>query len=130
MFRKNKRHVIFVSALIAVVVFFIQYELLARTKIALSNNPIVKDQHSIKAGKALYQQYCQSCHGKAGLGDGFMKNQLRVPPANLTRLDQPSGITAMKIVFGSKPMPAWRDNFTMAQIWHLVNYIESIQIAK
>ena len=116
---------------IAAIVFLIDYELITRTKIALADNPIALESQSIKQGKKLYEQNCQSCHGITGIGDGLsygeVKEQLSKTPANLTLLDQLAGITAMKIFFGSEPMPAWRETLTMPQIWHLVNYIESIQ---
>src|SRR5579872_5847139 len=37
---------------------------------AKRSNPVPSDDASITAGKVLYEQQCQSCHGKGGKGDG------------------------------------------------------------
>ena len=129
MITKFKYRALAMAVFITIIIFFIDYELITRTKIAMADNPIAFESQSIKQGKELYGQYCQSCHGSTGIGDGLVKDKLSNAPANLTILDQPSGITAMKIYFGSAPMPAWRDSLAMSQIWHLVNFIESIQIS-
>ncbi len=39
---------------------------------------------SIVAGEALYPQYCASCHGASGRGDGAAAKGMRIPPADLT----------------------------------------------
>jgi mono/diheme cytochrome c family protein len=42
-------------------------------------------------GKGLYLQYCSSCHGPDGKGDGFVSGFLTPKPANLTLLAQKHG---------------------------------------
>lgn len=37
-------------------------------------------------GKRLYDQYCSSCHGMAGKGDGAMAEFLNIKPSDLTAL--------------------------------------------
>lgn len=37
-------------------------------------------------GQGLYNQYCMSCHGDSGKGDGPLKEYLTLPPADLTQL--------------------------------------------
>jgi len=124
---KFKYRILGIVVFVAVIVLLIDYEIITRTKIALADNPIALESKSIKQGQAVYVQYCQSCHGNTGHGDGTLNRTLNKPPANLTTLDQPAGITAMKIYFGNEPMPAWRNSLSMTQIWHLTNFIESIQ---
>jgi len=45
----------------------------------------------VKQGHALYLQYCSSCHGLTGEGDGPMARILTTPPANLRLLSDRYG---------------------------------------
>lgn len=40
--------------------------------------------HDVKAGRALYAQYCATCHGASGRGDGPSGTGLATKPADLT----------------------------------------------
>lgn len=40
----------------------------------------------VERGKALYGQYCGSCHGPGGTGDGVVAESLKVKPADLTQI--------------------------------------------
>jgi mono/diheme cytochrome c family protein len=72
------------------------------------------------AGKPLYVQYCASCHGLAGRGDGPVASSMRQPPPDLTTLAQRSGgrfdeREAMAVIDGARlvaahgprEMPVW-----------------------
>ena len=114
--------------LISSVYALYDYEIILRTKIALAENPMEGDVESTKRGEILFQDNCINCHGKTAMGSGVLAKNLSKPPSDLTKLDQPPGITAMKIYFGSAPMPAWREHFNREQIWQLVSYIDSMQV--
>jgi mono/diheme cytochrome c family protein len=43
------------------------------------------------AGRAEYLQYCASCHGAEGKGDGPLAEDLRTAPADLTHITQRHG---------------------------------------
>jgi mono/diheme cytochrome c family protein len=45
-----------------------------------------EEQARIAAGRDLFQSYCASCHGVDARGGGPVASQLRVPPADLTRI--------------------------------------------
>src|SRR5262245_18787271 len=45
-----------------------------------------EEQARVAAGRALFRSYCASCHGVDARGDGPVAAQLRVPPADLTRI--------------------------------------------
>lgn len=102
------------------------------------------------SGKEMYKQYCASCHGLDGKGDGPAAPALKVPATNLTTLALKNGgafpaahIAAvlqgdsMTPAHGSKDMPVWGPIFhsmgghSQAQVQlrvrNLVNYLESIQ---
>ncbi|MGC1678477.1 MAG: c-type cytochrome [Candidatus Binataceae bacterium] len=102
-------------------------------------------------GRAIYQQYCASCHGLTGEGDGPMARVLNSPPANLRLLSErygnplPEKAIAQYIdgrvdvkAHGPRDMPVWGKRFyptakgseseIKAMISDLAAYLQSIQI--
>jgi mono/diheme cytochrome c family protein len=102
------------------------------------------------SGKEMYKQYCASCHGLDGKGDGPAQPALKVPATNLTTLSLKNGgmfpgahISAvlqgdsLTPAHGSKDMPVWGPIFhsmgghsqaqVQLRIRNLVNYLETIQ---
>jgi mono/diheme cytochrome c family protein len=66
---------------------------LSRTGFALimiGNTNLVFAQN-IESGKAQYLQFCASCHGMAGKGDGPSAQLFNPPPADLTQLADKNG---------------------------------------
>lgn len=75
---------------------------------------------AIPTGKQMYGQYCASCHGPAGLGDGPVAPVLKTRPADLTTLAKrhngvfPTQYVEEVLRFGKAPtahgtsdMPTW-----------------------
>jgi putative copper resistance protein D len=94
-------------------------------------NPMLPDAESIAIGERLYQENCSGCHGPTGLGDGPAGGALFPPPANFTAghtASHPDGDLFYWIHNGVKStsMPAFGDQFTRPEIWHLVNYIRRL----
>jgi alcohol dehydrogenase (cytochrome c) len=87
-----------------------------------TRNPLGDDRAAIDAGRLLYDQTCQSCHGPAGQGD-------RGPA--LTRAAFPGGnddFTLFRTIREGVPgteMPPFR-GFSDEQVWQLVSYIRSL----
>ena len=105
--------------------------------------------------KADYINYCASCHGMDGTGDGPMVSVLKGKPTDLTMLTKGNGsdfpfLKIRKIIdgsmntgslraHGSKEMPVWGDVFrsqgdsyskwndAQARIMNIVDYLASIQ---
>lgn len=86
--------------------------------VTLSGCP--REQASHPTGVALYHQYCESCHGPTGKGDGPVAASLQRPPADLTTLAQRAGgrfdeAAVMAVIdgrravaaHGSREMPVW-----------------------
>ena len=102
------------------------------------------------SGKEMYKQYCASCHGLDGKGDGPAQPALKVPATNLTTLSLKNGgmfpgahISAvlqgdsLTPAHGSKDMPVWgplfrnlsqgHDAEVQQRIANINAYIESLQ---
>jgi DMSO reductase family type II enzyme heme b subunit len=92
----------------------------------------------LAAGKALYEQRCSQCHGVEGDGEGVMADLLHPRPRDFRRGiykirltpqgELPTDEDLFRIIGNGMPgssMPAWRGLLTDAQIWQLVDYIES-----
>lgn len=93
------------------------------------NNPIRYDVDSVQEGKLLFAQHCLQCHGYWGEGNGIVGLTLNGRPANLLRLagKQSPGAFAWKIAEGRGAMPSYRDSLSQDEIWHLVNFVESLE---
>lgn len=91
-------------------------------------NPIQPNRESIQQGVTLYQQNCVSCHGVNADGKGMAGMMLNPKPANLRAMAgmHPDGDFAYKIKQGRGSMPAWKNTFNDDQVWHLVNYIKTL----
>ncbi len=79
-----------------------------------------RDGPLIESGAGLYMQYCASCHGPTGQGNGPAAAGLRKPPSDLTRLDERYGQPLPKerlaafidgrtavAAHGTRDMPVW-----------------------
>jgi len=104
----------------------------------------------VTQGKALFIQYCASCHGPKGAGDGPLASSLNTPPANLRLLSLrfgnplPQDVMARFIdgrddvkAHGSRDMPVWGarlyaessgdETKVLERITKLVAFLQSIQ---
>lgn len=104
----------------------------------------------VEKGHKLFTQYCATCHGATGKGEGPVAAALKVGPPDLTVLQQPgekfpfyhvqTKIDGEKEVtaHGPSKMPVWGTVFRRtsgelqrhADVYALVKYIESIQREK
>jgi len=109
-------------------------------------------QERVENGRRTYAVYCASCHGKAARGDGPVAGDLKVAPADLTRLAaRNEGRFPHDRVYqtidgrlkvrghGSSEMPVWgatlripgsdrdQESEVRERILDLLSYLESIQ---
>jgi copper transport protein len=95
-------------------------------------NPIAPNADSIAAGEVLYVENCLPCHGATGDGDGPVGRTLNPPPADLTLHTQPGVHPDGRLYnwitngFQDSVMPAFKDQLTDEERWHLVNYIRTL----
>ncbi len=92
---------------------------------------------NLAAGKTLYDENCEQCHGDAGDGQGVMADLLDPRPRDFRRGiykirrtmqgELPTDEDLFRIVGNGMPgtsMPAWQGILSDAQIWQLVDYIK------
>jgi len=91
-------------------------------------NPVAADSVSISSGEKLYAQLCAECHGKNADGNGPAASSLSQKPTNLRAMsgEHADGDFSWKISNGRGDMPAWGEELDSTEIWHLVNYIQSL----
>ena len=92
------------------------------------HNPVSMSQHSVQQGRQLFVKNCVSCHGQNAEGDGPASAAMTPKPTNLKAMsgNHSDGDFAWKIAHGRGAMPPWKDTLSENQIWHLVNYIQSL----
>lgn len=93
-------------------------------------NPVAKDDASTKAGKAIYDKNCASCHGKAGLGDGVKARALKTFPGDFSKAeyqDQTDGDHFFKTKTGRGEMPKYEGKLSDTDIWNAVNYMRTFK---
>ncbi len=94
-------------------------------------NPFPPNPESLQAGAATYVQACQACHGETGLGDGPGGVGLVPPPADLlVHVPLHGDADLFRFIRDGIPntaMVAQRDILTEEQIWHVVNYIRTLE---
>ena len=85
-------------------------------------------------GKRLFAQYCGTCHGDEGKGDGQNASNLNPPPPDLTspKDARDAGYLRRVIAQGSAAIgrsplsPPWGRNLSTQQIEYLVAYCQAL----
>lgn len=101
---------------------------MAPTEAARRGNPVSADSVSRERGRRLFEANCVSCHGPTGRGNGPIAARLETLPPDFTAMAEQrrDGDFAWKIAEGRGSMPAWKGVLKDAEIWDLVNYIQSL----
>lgn len=92
-------------------------------------NPLAGNASSVISGKKIYTQYCVTCHGEKGKGDGIAAAGLPKRPADHTSAfvqDQTDGALYWIITAGNKPMPSYKTTLVNTQRWQVINYIRTL----
>ncbi len=97
------------------------------------------DPASIQAGAKIFGQYCQTCHGKTGSGDGPSAGALKPKPRNFhdaKAFKSKSDEDLFKVVgkggasMGLSPlMVAWSPTLKEQQIWQVIAYVKTFSKA-
>ncbi len=98
-------------------------------------SPLAVDDKVIAAGKGIYQDKCERCHGAAGRGDGPDADpdagEMDLTLAKRAERNH-DGVVFHKVLNGRrKPkMPAFKDELSPEQIWTVVAYVQSLRGAR
>jgi mono/diheme cytochrome c family protein len=93
-------------------------------------NPVKADAESLQIGKAMYNKFCASCHGKTGLGDGPKARMLETFSGDFSGdfyQKQTDGEHFYKTKTGRVDMPAYDKKVSDEDIWNIVNYMRSFK---
>lgn len=96
-------------------------------------NPFPPDPQSLAAGRQDYNENCMVCHGVTGRGDGPEAAQLDPPPLDLV-LHVPLHADGDLFHFIQDGIPdtamaGWGGKLTDEEIWHVINYIKTLEPA-
>ena len=95
-------------------------------------NPVASNDASIAEGKTLYAQYCKSCHGAKGKGDGPKAAQLEKKCGDFSTKEfqsQTDGEVYWKTTEGNDPMPTFKKKIADDQDrWKIVNYVRTLAV--
>ncbi len=101
----------------------------AKDAAAAIPNPIPMSPESLAQGEYLYQINCLVCHGKEGLGDGPVGQKfVTKSPVDLHEdytQDQADGQLFFTLTRGRALMPFYRDALSVAERWHVINYVKN-----
>jgi len=100
-----------------------QFELEAA---ALNVNPVELSPQILAEGKVLYTQYCSTCHGAGGMGDG-KAGEVIGGVANLTGgayINLPEGHIFHVVMKGKGRMGAHGSQIPQERIWKIVHYVK------
>ena len=98
-----------------------------------TKNPLTVNDKVLAAGKKVFGDKCEKCHGSKGLGDGPDADPEHAEEMNLTnpkRADRNAdGIVFYKVLNGRKKpkMPAFKEELSTEQIWSVVSYVQTLR---
>ena len=90
-------------------------------------NPWPSDQRTLDDGQALFQTYCQVCHGPQGKGDGPISSKIPPPPdyhsPRLMAFSQ--GRIFYVITMGTGKMPSYAAQLSTDERWKIAAYVHT-----
>lgn len=92
-------------------------------------NPLQGNDASVISGRKIYTQFCVTCHGNKGKGDGVAAPGLAKHPADHTSAfvqSQKDGALFWIITAGNNPMPPYKTTLTATQRWQVINYMRTL----
>ncbi|MCP4456651.1 MAG: c-type cytochrome [Cytophagales bacterium] len=92
-------------------------------------NPYEGNPDIIPQGKALYDRFCDHCHGANGEGDGLVgKVLLGIPKYNVGATKElPAGHIFHVITHGIRRMGAHGSQLSEDERWKIVSYVQTLQ---
>jgi mono/diheme cytochrome c family protein len=96
---------------------------------ATLKNPLDSTAAIVAQGKALFDRYCEHCHGSTGLGDGLVGEVFKgVTPYNSRAVkDKPEGHIFHVITHGKGRMGAHASQVSVEDRWKIVRFVQTLQ---
>lgn len=92
-------------------------------------NPVPATGSALIAGKRIYQEHCQSCHGGDGDGRGERAENLSATPMDFTNAAKMANVTDGELFWvtttGHRPMPAFEKKLSEQERWQVVDYLRT-----
>jgi mono/diheme cytochrome c family protein len=116
-----------IAALGVGVVFYSFSGWTATAKARKLQNPVPPAPEALAAGRSIYMDHCERCHGMTGDGKTDKAEELSVAPADFTDAHKWVGVTDGELYWqvtkGKDPMPGYEDKLSETQRWQVVDYI-------
>lgn len=93
-------------------------------------NPMPSNADSLRKGRVVFKEYCATCHGDRGLGDGSARKTIEMTLPNLQdkawAAARTDGELFWKISTGRLPMMPYDPLLRDEDRWHVVNYVRNL----
>jgi mono/diheme cytochrome c family protein len=101
------------------------FEISGRTLV----NPLDSTSKNLVQGKALYERFCQHCHGETGQGDGLVGKVYKgVPSYSKGKVKEDKGGHIFHtITFGRNRMWPHASQISVEDRWKIVLYVQTLQ---
>jgi len=91
-------------------------------------NPLEATEENLENGKAMYEIYCISCHGKKGDGNGYLvQNEKFLGIPNYKDRDINSGTIYHVLIHGRNLMGSHSGQLTYKERWQVAHYVEKLR---
>ena len=98
--------------------------------IQVLTNPIESTSESVARGKELYDNYCSTCHGLQGGGNGPAAHGISTFPGQLwvwnNADSSEDGYLFWFITEGGSDMPPWGVILSENERWDVINYVKTL----
>ena len=96
-------------------------------------NPLRPTMDVLERGQKIFHDYCRTCHGVEGQGDGPIvgPNLFPAPPSLHTDVVRnfPDGRIFHIITRGQNAMPSYADKITPRDRWAVIHFVRALQRA-
>jgi mono/diheme cytochrome c family protein len=92
-------------------------------------NPLAATPEVVAHGRFVYENFCITCHGPKGAGDGHITALFPKPPSLMTQKvrDWPDGELFHRPMRGQNSMPSHARQIDTRDAWSVVHYIRQMQ---
>ena len=101
-----------------------------RAGIELTSSVAASDAAALARGQWVYEQFCMTCHGPSGKGDGVVATRGFPMPASLLApraLAMPDGQMFHVLTYGQGNMPSYAAQVGREDRWKSIGYVRKLQ---